>query len=128
MRLLLDTHIALWALTDDPRLSPRARALINDPANQVIVSAATVWEIAIKHALGRDDMPISGDEALDWFRRAGYDLLPISPAHAAAIEHLPEHHRDPFDRLLVAQAITEPLRLLSRDPLVICYGDAVIAV
>ena len=71
MRLLLDTHIALWALTDDPRLSPRARALINDPANQVIVSAATVWEIAIKHALGRDDMPISGDEALDWFRRAG---------------------------------------------------------
>jgi PIN domain nuclease of toxin-antitoxin system len=128
MRLLLDTHIALWALTDDPRLSPRARALINDPANQVIVSAATVWEIAIKHALGRDDMPISGDEALDWFRRAGYDLLPISPAHAAAIEHLPEHHRDPFDRLLVAQAITEPLRLLSRDPLVIRYGDAVIAV
>ena len=126
MRLLLDTHIALWALTDDPRLSPRA--LINDPANQVIVSAATVWEIAIKHALGRDDMPISGDEALDWFRRAGYDLLPISPAHAAAIEHLPEHHRDPFDRLLVAQAITEPLRLLSRDPLVIRYGDAVIAV
>lgn len=128
MRLLLDTYIALWALTDDPRLSPRARALINDPANQVIVSAATVWEIAIKHALGRDDMPISGDEALDWFRRAGYDLLPISPAHAAAIEHLPEHHRDPFDRLLVAQAITEPLRLLSRDPLVIRYGDAVIAV
>ena len=128
MRLLLDTHIALWALTDDPRLSPRARALINDPANQVIVSAATVWEIAIKHALGRDDMPISGDEALDWFRRAGYDLLPISPAHAAAIEHLPEHHRDPFDRLLVAQAIAEPLRLLSRDPLVIRYGDAVIAV
>ena len=128
MRLLLDTHIALWALTDDPRLSPRARALINDPANQVIVSAATVWEIAIKHALGRDDMPISGDEALDWFRRAGYDLLSISPAHAAAIEHLPEHHRDPFDRLLVAQAITEPLRLLSRDPLVIRYGDAVIAV
>jgi len=128
MRLLLDTHIALWALTDDPRLSQRARALIDDPANQVLVSAATVWEIAIKHALGRDDMPISGDEALEWFRQAGYDLLPITPAHAAAVEHLPDHHRDPFDRLLVAQAITEPLRLLSRDPLVVRYGDAVIAV
>ena len=128
MRLLLDTHIALWALTDDPRLSQRARALIDDPANQVLVSAATVWEIAIKHALGRDDMPISADEALEWFRQAGYDLLPITPAHAAAVEHLPDHHRDPFDRLLVAQAITEPLRLLSRDPLVVRYGDAVIAV
>lgn len=128
MRLLLDTHIALWALTDDPRLSQRARALIDDPANQVMVSAATVWEIAIKHALGRDDMPISGDEALEWFRQAGYDLLPITPAHAAAVEHLPDHHRDPFDRLLVAQAMTEPLRLLSRDPLVVRYGDAVMAV
>jgi PIN domain nuclease of toxin-antitoxin system len=128
VRLLLDTHIALWALTDDLRLSQGARALINDPANQVMVSAATVWEIAIKHALGRDDMPISGDEALDWFRQAGYDLLPITPAHAAAVEHLPDHHRDPFDRLLIAQAITEPLRLLSRDPLVIRYGHAVIAV
>ncbi|WP_295442392.1 type II toxin-antitoxin system VapC family toxin [uncultured Thiodictyon sp.] len=128
MRLLLDTHIALWALTDDPRLSEQARALINDPANQVMVSAATVWEIAIKHALGRDDMPISGEEALDWFRQAGYDLLPVSPAHAAAVERLPDHHRDPFDRLLVAQAITEPLRLLSRDPLVVRYGEVVIAV
>ena len=128
MRLRLDTHIALWALTDDPRLSRRARAQIEDPANQVMVSAATVWEIAIKHALGRDDMPISGDEALAWFRQAGYDLLPITPAHAAAVEHLPDHHRDPFDRLLVAQAITEPLRLLSHDPLVVRYGDAVTAV
>jgi len=128
LRLLLDTHVALWALTDDPRLSQRARALIEDPANDVLVSAASVWEIAIKHALGRGDMPISGDKALDWFRRAGYQLLPIVPEHAAAVEHLPDHHRDPFDRLLVSQAITEPLRLLTHDPLVIRYGDVVIAV
>jgi PIN domain nuclease of toxin-antitoxin system len=126
--LLLDTHVALWALTDDPRLSQRARALIEDPANDVLVSAASVWEIAIKHALGRGDMPISGDQALDWFRRAGYQLLPIAPEHAAAVEHLPDHHRDPFDRLLVSQAIAEPLRLLTHDPLVIRYGDVVIAV
>jgi PIN domain nuclease of toxin-antitoxin system len=126
--LLLDTHVALWALTDDPRLSQRARALIEDPANDVLVSAASVWEIAIKHALGRGDMPISGDQALDWFRRAGYQLLPIAPEHVAAVEHLPDHHRDPFDRLLVSQAIAEPLRLLTHDPLVIRYGDVVIAV
>jgi PIN domain nuclease of toxin-antitoxin system len=126
--LLLDTHVALWALTDDPRLSRRARALIEDPANDVLVSAASVWEIAIKHALGRGDMPISGDQALDWFRQAGYALLPIAPDHAAAVEHLPDHHRDPFDRLLVAQAIAEPLRLLTRDPLVLRYGDMAIAV
>ena len=93
-----------------------------------MVSAATVWEIAIKYALARTDMPISGTEALDWFLRAGYDLLPIAPEHAAAVERLPDHHRDLFDRLLVAQAQTEPLRLLSRDPLVIRYGEAVIAV
>jgi PIN domain nuclease of toxin-antitoxin system len=126
--LLLDTHVALWALTDDPRLSRRARALIEDPANDVLVSAASVWEIAIKHALGRGDMPISGDQALDWFRQAVYALLPIAPDHAAAVEHLPDHHRDPFDRLLVAQAIAEPLRLLTRDPLVLRYGDMAIAV
>jgi PIN domain nuclease of toxin-antitoxin system len=73
-------------------------------------------------------MPISGTEALDWFRRAGYDLLPIGPEHAAAVEQLPDHHRDPFDRLLVAQAQTEPLRPLSRNPLVIRYGAAVLAI
>ena len=128
MRLLLDTDVALWALTDDPRLSQRARALIADPANDVLVSAASVWEIAIKHALGRGDMPISGDQALDWFRQAGYQLLPIAPEHAAAVEHLPDHHRDPFDRMLVAQATAEPLRLLTHDPLVLRYGDVAIAV
>jgi PIN domain nuclease of toxin-antitoxin system len=126
--LLLDTHVALWALTDDPRLSQRARTLIEDPANDVLVSAASVWEIAIKHALGRGDMPISGDQALDWFRQAGYELLPIAPEHAAAVEHLPDHHHDPFDRLLVSQAVAEPLRLLTHDPLVLRYGDVAIAV
>ena len=128
MRLLLDTHIALWALTDDARLSARARALIEDPANQVAVSAASVWEIAIKHGLGRGDMPVSGGAALNWFRQAGYDLLPVTPDHAAAVEALPDHHRDPFDRLLIAQATSEPMRLITRDPLVALYGGAVIQV
>jgi PIN domain nuclease of toxin-antitoxin system len=125
---LLDTHIALWALTDDARLSARARALIEDPANQVAVSAASVWEIAIKHALGRGDMPVSGGAALNWFRQAGYDLLPVTPGHAAAVETLPDHHRDPFDRLLIAQATFEPMCLITRDPLVALYGGAIFQV
>lgn len=126
MRLLLGTHVALCTLVADRHLSARARYLIDDLENQVMVNAASVWEIAIKHDLAQADMPISGTEALDWFRRAGYDLLPIGPEHAAAVEQLPDHHRDPFDRLLVAQ--TEPLRPLSRDPLVIRYGAAVLAI
>jgi PIN domain nuclease of toxin-antitoxin system len=128
MRLLLDTHVALWAITDDPRLSARARVLIADPANTVVVSAVSVWEIAIKHALGRGDMPISGQEALRYFLDSGYLLLDITPGHAAAVERLPPLHADPFDRLLVAQALDEPLRLLTRDAQVAAYSDSIIQV
>ncbi len=128
MRLLLDTHVALWALVDSPRLSPTARELVLEPANEVWVSAASVWEIAIKHALGRGDMPVSGDEALAWFRQAGYRLLPIAPEHAAAAGRLPSHHADPFDRLLVAQALVEPFRLLTADATVALYGGGILRV
>ena len=128
MRLLLDTHIALWALVDSPKLPAKARELILSPSNSVVVSATSVWEIAIKHALGRGDMPISGQEAVDYFGQAGYELLPIMPEHAAAVENLPAHHQDPFDRLLVAQALLEPLRLVTHDTHVARYGDTVILV
>lgn len=128
MKLLLDTHIALWALVDSPRLPAQARDLILSPANSVTVSTTSVWEIAIKHSLGRGDMPISGQESLAYFRQAGYELLPIRPEHAAAVENLPPHHRDPFDRLLVAQALLEPLRLLTNDTNVARYSDTVILV
>lgn len=128
MRLLLDTHIALWALADDQRLGKEARDLISDPANVVHVSAASVWEIAIKHSLRRGAVPFSGSDAMRHFSEAGYDWLPISPAHAAAVESLPPLHGDPFDRLLVAQALTEPLRLLTRDPLVAGYSDSILLV
>jgi len=131
MRLLLDTHIALWAITDDDRLSAHARALIEDPDNEVSVSAATLWEIAIKHGLRRDGpngMPVSADEALGYFRAAGYVLLDITPAHAVAVGGLPAYHADPFDRLLVAQAMTIPLRLVTGDAKVARYGGMVLAV
>lgn len=128
MNLLLDTHVALWGIADSPRLSARAREWIESPRAVIWVSAATVWEIEIKHSLGRGDMPVSGQEALDYFRQSGYRLLAIAPEHAAAVAELPRHHQDPFDRLLVAQALTEPLRLLTHDPQVARYGDTIIEV
>lgn len=128
MNLLLDTHVALWAITDNPNLSSRARELLLAQRNTVWVSAVSVWEVAIKHGLGRGDMPVSGQNALSYFRQAGYHLLAIEPEHAAAVEELPGHHQDPFDRLLVAQALVEPMRLLTHDAMVARYSDTVILV
>jgi PIN domain nuclease of toxin-antitoxin system len=131
VRLLLDTHIALWAIADSPRLSIRARELIDDAANDIVVSAASIWEIAIKYALGRgmpNAMPVSGEAALGYFRAAGFELLDVSPLHAAGVETLPPLHGDPFDRILVAQALAIPLRLLTHDPIVAAYSDLVIEV
>jgi PIN domain nuclease of toxin-antitoxin system len=128
MRLLLDTHIAIWALTADRRLSASARELIATPDNRVYVSAASVWEIAIKHALGRGAVPFSGQDALRYFTDAGFELLDIRPEHAAATEALPPLHGDPFDRLLIAQAVTEPLRLLTHDQTLVEYSDTIVLV
>ncbi len=129
MRLLLDTHIALWAIVDDPRLPEVAAALIRDETNDIIVSAASIWEIAIKHRLARGgpgDMPVSGAEARRYFEQAGYALLSISADHAAAIDGLPPIHGDPFDRMLIAQALHEPLRLLTHDRALAGYGEMVL--
>lgn len=128
MNLLLDTHVALWALTDSARLSKAARELIESPKASVWISAATVWEIAIKHSLGCGDMPVSAQDALRYFKEAGYRFLPIEPEHAAAVETLPAHHADPFDRILVAQARVEPMRLITHDPVVARYSDTIIEV
>ncbi len=128
MQILLDTHIALWAISDDDRLPASARDRILDPHNTLRVSAISVWEIAIKHSLARHEMPLSGKQAAAWFETAGYALLPISAIHAAATEDLPKIHADPFDRLLVAQALTEPLRLLTHDKTIGRYSDTIIVV
>lgn len=128
MNLLLDTHIALWAITDDPKLSQLARGLIASPDNIVWVSAASVWEIAIKRALGRGDMPVSSEQALEYFKQSGYRNLPIDAVHATAVENLPAHHQDPFDRILVAQALSEPMRLITHDATVALYSDTIILV
>ncbi len=128
MNLLLDTHVALWAITDSPKLPKKAREMIESPKSSVWISAATVWEIAIKHSLGRGDMPVSSQDALRYFRESGYRFLPVEPEHAAAVEDLQPHHGDPFDRILVAQAITEPMRLITHDPMVARYSDTIIEI
>jgi PIN domain nuclease of toxin-antitoxin system len=128
LNLLLDTHVALWAITDSPRLAPKARDLIANPANTVWVSVASLWEITIKHSLGRGDMPISGAQAKDWFEQSGYQLLNIEAPHVLGVAELPALHNDPFDRLLVAQALAEPLRLITHDTQVARYSDSIIAI
>lgn len=128
MNLLLDTHVALWAITDSPQLPQKARDLIQAPKTTVWVSAASIWEIAIKCGLGRGDMPVSGHDAVRYFQESGYRFLPIDVEHALAVESLPAHHQDPFDRILVAQALVEPMRLMTHDPLVARYSDTIIEV
>lgn len=128
MNLLLDTHIALWAIADDPKLSVDARKKIVAPSSIVWVSTVSIWEIAIKHSLGKKNMPISGSEAMQYFQRAGYQFLSVKPEHAAGVEELPSYHQDPFDRLLLSQALIEPMRLITHDELVARYSDTVFLV
>ena len=128
MRLLLDMHILLWAITNDSRLPSNVRELLLDPHNDVFFSAATIWEIAIKRSLRRIEMPVSAEEAVRLFRDSGYEELGISSAHAAHVEGLPMIHADPFDRILVVQALTEPMRLITRDKVVAAYSPGIMLV
>ena len=113
MKLLLDTHVLLWWLADDPTLSPVHRSAIADPANVVYVSAASAWEISIKRALGKLVAPEDLTGAL---MESELEQLPITVAHAEAVGPLPMHHRDPFDRMLIAQAQVEGLAVVTGDP------------
>lgn len=124
----MDTHVALWAITDSPRLGSKARDLIQAPVATVWVSAASIWEIAIKRSLARADMPVSASDALRYFEESGYRLLSMTPEHAVAIETLPSHHQDPFDRMLIAQALVEPMRLITHDAVLARYGDTIVLV
>lgn len=130
MRLLLDTHMGLWTTGANRLLPPRARSLIEE-ASSVHLSVVSLLEVAIKRSLpiGRPDRPaLSASELSREMEEAGVDLLPLKPDHAFAVDHLPLHHRDPFDRLLVAQALHEPMRLLTSDAMLARYSDMVILV
>ncbi len=125
MRLLLDTHLLLWAAANSKRLPGEARALLEDGGNDAYYSAASIWEIAIKSSLRRSDFRIDIDALQAALPKMGLTELPVSAAHAAGVARLPPIHRDPFDRMLVAQSIAEPLTLLTNDALLTRYWDGV---
>lgn len=122
MRLLLDTHVFLWAVAGSTKLKPAARSLIQE-AEEVNVSAVSIWEVAIKARLGR--IKADPGELAVAIGQSGFVELPVRAAHAAAVAGLALHHHDPFDRLLIAQAMVEPLRLLTADAALVPYSHLV---
>ena len=125
MKFLLDTHLLLWAAGTPERLSQPARSLIEDPANLLLFSAASLWEITIKQGLGRADFQVNARVLRRGLLDNGYAELSISSAYAVAVDSLPPIHKDPFDRLLVAQATVEGIVLLTSDAVVANYPGPV---
>lgn len=125
MRLLVDTHLLLWATARSRRLPRAARLLLEDPANEVLFSAASLWEIVIKAALRRPDFTVDVAALRPALTEMGFTELPVSGAHAERLASLPPVHKDPFDRMLVAQSLAEPLFLLTNDGVLADYGDVV---
>ena len=125
MKLLLDTHLLLWAAGQPNRLSAGARKLLDNPANQLLFSAASIWEVTIKRGLGRSDFQADPRVLRRGLLDNGYDELPILSEHVVAIESLPPVHKDPFDRLLVAQATVEGISFLTADSVVAKYPGPV---
>ncbi|MBN9561943.1 MAG: type II toxin-antitoxin system VapC family toxin [Alphaproteobacteria bacterium] len=125
MRLLLDTHVLLWLLSGHDRIDKSTREVLSDPANDVLFSAASIWEIAIKSQLGRLDFGYRSEEIAQAARESGLEELPVRSSAASRVASLPMHHRDPFDRLLIAQAIAEPARLYTADGILSAYSELV---
>ena len=123
MILLIDAHVLVWWLAEDRTLTDQARSAVADPANDVIVSAASVWELAIKRARGKIRMPDDLSVAVE---TAGFSSVPVTAEDAEAAAALPPHHRDPFDRMLVAQALRLGAVLVTRDPALDAYGEDVL--
>jgi PIN domain nuclease of toxin-antitoxin system len=128
VKLLLDTHILLWAAGQPEKLSESARTLLTTPENSLFFSAASIWEIVIKLGLGRDDFKADPYRLRKMLVVHGYTELPITAEHALKIDSLPSLHKDPFDRLLLAQARTEGMLLLTGDAYVSQYKESVLAV
>lgn len=128
MRVLLDTHLVLWSVARSRRLPKAARAIILDESNEVFFSAASVWEVAIKSALGRSSFRADPVALVQALSRSGFAELPVTSAHAVRVAKLPAVHRDPFDRLLVAQSLAEPLTLVTNDVQLAEYGSFVMLV
>jgi|CXWL01.1.fsa_nt_gi PIN domain nuclease of toxin-antitoxin system len=125
MRLLLDTHILLWALDTPDRLPQSLRTQLESPSVEVYFSAASIWEIAIKLALGKIKFHYSAKEIADGAEMTGFIEIPVSSGHAAGVAHLPMIHTDPFDRLLIAQALAMPARFVTADATLVSYSELV---
>jgi PIN domain nuclease of toxin-antitoxin system len=125
MRLLLDTHVLLWVMADDPSLSTAARVTIGR-ADIVYASAVSLWEVSIKVGLGK--LRIDQDRFVEQLQAAGFEPLSITWGHAEAVRHLPNIHSDPFDRMLIAQAVSEPLKLMTADKVLAQYSELVIPI
>jgi PIN domain nuclease of toxin-antitoxin system len=125
VKLLLDTHLLLWAASNADRLPAEARALIEAPRNELLFSAASIWEVVIKRSLGREDFRVDPPLLRRRLLENGYSELPVTSEHAVAVHGLPPIHRDPFDRILVAQARTEGVTLLTSDQVVAEYAGPV---
>ena len=125
MKLLLDTHLLLWAADQSHRLSASALAMVEDRGNELFFSAVSLWEIAIKAGLGRNDFKVNVRLLRRGMLDNGYSELPLASEHAVAIDSLPPLHKDPFDRMLVAQSMVEGITLLTSDPLVAQYPGPV---
>lgn len=123
MRFLVDTHALLWALGEPGTLSRQARDALADPSNLIVVSSTSLWECAIKASIGKLDLP---EDFFDSIPEVGYEVMPIRISHLNVYRTLPMHHRDPLDRMLVAQARAEALTLISRDPDIAKYDVAVL--
>jgi PIN domain nuclease of toxin-antitoxin system len=125
MRFLLDTHLLLWSAARSRRLPKAARLLLEDPANEVFFSAASLWEIAVKSSLRKEDFDVDVAVLRPALAEMGFEELPVSGAHAERLASLPPLHKDPFDRMLVAQSLAEPLVLLTNDVALGEYGKSV---
>ena len=126
--VLLDTHLVLWAALQPQRLPAKAAKMLGSRASSAAFSVATLWEVAIKASLGRPDFNVDVAELRRWLLSEGFSELPIAPSHVLKVAQLPWHHRDPFDRLLVAQAQVEAIRLWTADTALKAYGRAVLTV
>ena len=132
MKLLLDTHILLWYITDDMRLSSKAKNWINDETNEAYYSLVTLWEVAIKHQISSDRMPVSDDELANYADQCGIVCLPLTKQHISLLKSLTrakeeKPHHDPFDRMLICQAKAEGMLLVTHDSLIPGYRESCIA-
>jgi len=128
MRCLLDTHIVIWAMVGSHKLSRQAQAMLEDPDNIFYVSSASVWETAIKHAIKPAEIPVTSEQMIRFCRNSGIIELPIRHAHSQRTATLPPYHSDPFDRMLIAQALEDGLKLMTHDGKLPPYGDVVLSV